>query len=452
MGEKQNQVQAHLHYGGQSGHDHRDTLNVIFYAKGRELLSEFGYCRTTLRGWSAGTSGHNTVVIDETNQGGGVLGRLGIFDTTGPDAYAVEADGTTRYEGKAELYKRALVLVRVGEADSYLLDVFRVKGGSVHDWMQHGNADEEQAFSTDLKLAPSDGTLYKHIKELRQATADAPWTMTGTCADGAVLKTHMLAPEKTQVTVGRCPRIRGAQRDESRIHALWMPIVAVRRGELAAEGAPVGEPLSSTFVALQEPYTEASFIDSVRKLEATGGDDAVAVAVTVGAVTDYIISTNEQAPYEQVTQVAELGLSFRGRLGYLRTEAGKVKSVHIFDGAELTIGDVHVETGGPLTGVIAGVQRQEADDESNAFVTETRLPDGAARAGRTMTITHGDTTAHGYTIERVERVGETSLIHVLDEPGLAISEDETKMIYFPHRVIKGQNSFYIAGAKAVQYD
>ena len=452
MGEKENQVQAHLHYGGASGHDHRDTLNVIFYAKGKELLSEFGYCRTTLRGWSSGTAGHNTVVIDQMNQGGGVLGRLGIFDTKGPDVYAVEADGTTRYEGKADLYKRALVLVRVGEADSYLFDVFRVRGGSVHDWMQHSNANEEQAFSTDLKPAPREGTLYKHIKELRQATADAPWTMTCTCEDGAALKTHVLAPEKTQVTVGRCPRIRGAQRDESTIHALWMPIVAVRRGEPAPEGTEVTEPLRSTFVAVQEPYREATFIDSVRKLESEGGDDAVAVAVTIGDATDYLISTNEEAPYENEMQVPELKLTFRGRLAYVHTEGGKVKSVRIFDGVELSIGDVEVKTGGPLTGAISGVQRKEAGDESNAFVTDAELPDAAALAGRTMIMIHGDTTAHGYTIERVERVGDKTLIHVLDEPGLEIGEDETKMIYFPHRTIKGQNTFYIAGAKAVQYD
>jgi hypothetical protein len=222
-----------------------------------------------------------------------VLGRLGIFDTTGPDAYAVEADGTTRYEGKADLYKRAIVLVRVGEADSYLFDVFRVQGGSVHDWMQHGYANEEQAFSTDLKLTSREGTLYTHIKELREAAADSPWTMTNTCADGTALKTHMLGPEKTQVTVGRCPRIRGAQRDESRIHDLWMPIVAVRTGEPPPAGTEVTEPLRTTFVAVQEPYQEATFIDSVRNLDVEGGADAVAVAVKIGDATDYLISTNE---------------------------------------------------------------------------------------------------------------------------------------------------------------
>jgi len=190
----------------------------------------------------------------------------------------------------------------------------------------------------------------------------------------------------------------------------------------------------------------------VRRLEVEGGDDAVAVAVTIGEATDYLISTNEEAPYEEETRVPELKLTFLGRLAYVHTEGGEVKSVHVFDGVELSIGDVEVKTGGPLSGAITGVQRKEVGDESDAFVTEAELPDAGALAGRTMIIAHGDTTAHGYTIERVERVGETTLIHVLDEPGLEIGDDETKMIYFPQRIIKGQNTFYIAGSKAVQYE
>ncbi len=452
MGEGDDQVQAHLHYGGASGHDHRDTLNIILHAKGKELLSEFGYCRTTLRGWSSGTSGHNTVVIDQTNQGGGVLGRLGIFATKGPKVFAAEADGSTRYEGKAELYKRALVLARVGETESYVFDVFRVKGGSVHDWMEHGYANENQALATSLQLAPMEGTLYTRIKDLKQTATDGPWEMTLTCADGTALKTHVMGAANTQVIAGTCPSIRGAQRDESRIHDLWMPIVAVRRGAPAEEGAEPAEPLRSTFVAVHEPYLETTFIDSVEQLAVAGAEDCVAVAVKIGDITDYIISTNEAAPYEQEALVAEANLTFRGRLAHVRIEAGEVKWAHIFDGAELKLGELHIKTAGPLTGDITGVQRKEAGDENNAFLTDAQLPTDIELAGETLIITHGDTTAHGYTIDRVERAGDTTLIHVLDEPGLEITAEETKQIYFPHRVIAGTNTFYICGSTLLGYD
>ncbi len=452
MGEGDDQVQAHLHYGGASGHDHRDTLNIIFHAKGKELLSEFGYCRTSLRGWSSGTSGHNTVVIDQTNQGGGVLGRLGLFATKGPQVFAVEADGTTRYEGKAELYKRALVLARVGEHDSYLFDVFRVKGGSVHDWMEHGYANENQALTTSLRFAPLAGTLYTHIKDLQQTVTDGPWEMTLTCADGTALKTHVLGAAGTRVITGMCPSIRGAQRDESTIHDLWMPIIAVRRGTPAEAGAEPVEPLSSTFVAVHEPYFETTCIDSVEQLAVAGPENCVALAVRSGDITDYLISTNEQAPYEQEVLVPAANLSFRGRLAHLRLQGGEVKWAYILDGAELKLGQLHIKTAGPLTGDITGVQRREAGDENDAFLTPVQLPTDVELAGETMVITHGDTTAHGYTIDRVERVGDTTVIHVLDEPGLEITPDETRQVYFPHRVIPGTNTFYIAGSTLISYD
>ncbi len=175
FGEGFNQMQAHLHYGGASGHDHHDTLNIILHAKDTELLSEFGYCRTSLRGWSAGTPGHNTVVVDETNQTRGIIGNLMLFASAGPDVYAAEADGTSRYENVAEVYQRALVSVRVGDNDGYLFDVFNVRGGRTHDWMLHSYANEDPSLEVSLPLEPVVGTMYEHITELRRATIGEAW-------------------------------------------------------------------------------------------------------------------------------------------------------------------------------------------------------------------------------------------------------------------------------------
>ena len=91
-------------------------------------------------------------------------------------------------------------------------------------------------------------------------------------------------------------------------------------------------------------------------------------------------------------------------------------------------------------------------DENNAFVTASQLPEETDLSGEILIITHGDGTAHGYTIDRVERSGGTTLIHVVDESGLEIAEDETKMVYFPHRTIKGTNTFRIAGSTLLGYD
>jgi len=452
MGDNESQVQVHLHYSGSYGHDHLDMLNIILHSKGVELLSDLGYHRTSLRGWSSCTQSHNTVTIDEQNQNGKLAGNLLLFAPKGPDVFAAEADGTSRYVGVADVYQRTIVLVKAPGDEAYVVDVFRTTGGSVHDWMQHGYANENQRFETSVSLSPTDGTLYTHIKNLRHGSTDGQWDMIFHCENGVALKTHMLGAEGTQLIVGEVPSLRLTGSDETRIYDYWMPIVAVRRGAPAPEGADRAQPLSSTFVAVHEPYAESTFIDSVEQLPVAGPVDAVAVAVKMGSITDYIISTNQQAPYERETLVPSLNLSFRGRLALVRRQDGKVKWAYIFDGAELAMEDLYVKTAGPLTGQITAVQRQEAGAENNAFVTDSQLPEETDLSGEILIITHGDGTAHGYTIDRAERAGQTTLIHVLDEPGLEITEDETKMVYFPHRTIKGRNTFRIAGSTLLRCD
>lgn len=68
---KPDMVQATLHFGGTHGHEHCDMLNLILWAKGRELISETRYrpldITNTTREWHRATAGHVTVVVDGKN-------------------------------------------------------------------------------------------------------------------------------------------------------------------------------------------------------------------------------------------------------------------------------------------------------------------------------------------------------------------------------------------------
>ncbi|MFP3904422.1 MAG: heparinase II/III family protein, partial [Armatimonadota bacterium] len=444
-GEDANQMQAHLHYSGASGHDHRDTLNIILHAKGTELLSEFGYCRTTLRGWSNCTPAHNTVVVDETEQTRGFAGNLMLFAPAGPEVFAVEADGTSRYESIADIYQRALVFARIGEEDGYLFDVFNTRGGQSHDWMLHSYANEDPELDVSLPLSSVDGTMYTHITDLRLAVTDEQWSMTHTCEDGSALKTYMLGATDTEVIAGRCPSIRPAPNDESKTHDYHMPIVAVRRT------GPEDEDLSSTFVAVHEPYKEDTSIVAVRSLPVQGAPDAVAVAVVMDDFTDYIIHTGPSLESARVS-LEEMAITFDGRLAHIRAKNGTPQRMHIFDGSMLKVGDNTLQTAGPLQGTITGVERHEAGDARNGFATDTGIPEGVELAGQTLILTHGDGSTHGYTIESVQNTGQGSFISVEDEPGLRIEGNTTTQIYFPHRTIEGPNTFRICAEALMRVD
>ncbi|MFQ6114357.1 MAG: hypothetical protein ACE5NG_09765 [bacterium] len=71
----------------------------------------------------------------------------------------VEASGERAYPELAQIYKRLLVLVTIDEERPSVVDVFHVKGGSMHDWLMHGSANLDQRATCSLKLIPKSGTM-----------------------------------------------------------------------------------------------------------------------------------------------------------------------------------------------------------------------------------------------------------------------------------------------------
>jgi len=66
-------------------------------------------------------------------------GTLRLFNPDVESVQVVEADGHRAYGTAVEmdLYRRTVALVRINDVDCYVVDVFRVRGGKVHDYMLH---------------------------------------------------------------------------------------------------------------------------------------------------------------------------------------------------------------------------------------------------------------------------------------------------------------------------
>ena len=183
---------------GGYGHQHADNLHFSLFAEGGELLSDLGYSHTKLRHWTVSTIGHNTVAIDRQGQSASNSdGDLLMFVPDLNGLAAVEARGERGYPKLAEVYRRELLLVPVSETDAYVVDIFRVKGGSVHDWLLHGSAEADMTAECSLPLTPREGTLlepeekwvepvgesssfnpYGLIREVRQGKAEGALSVT----------------------------------------------------------------------------------------------------------------------------------------------------------------------------------------------------------------------------------------------------------------------------------
>ncbi|MCU0794208.1 MAG: hypothetical protein MUE42_15470, partial [Opitutaceae bacterium] len=85
-------------------------------------------------------------------------GNLLLFEP-GRDGVALsEMDGQRAYTNAASRYQRLMILNTSDIARPYILDLFRVSGGTVHDYTLHGSIRFDQARESSFALAPMSGT------------------------------------------------------------------------------------------------------------------------------------------------------------------------------------------------------------------------------------------------------------------------------------------------------
>jgi len=462
-------MQAHLHFSGGHGHQHADNLNIILWAKGRELLCDVGYTHSAWRAWTTRTPAHNTVTINEQDQNtGGVGGNLTLYSPLSDDLQVVEAQALVAYPDLATEYRRRLVIVGVSDADAYVLDIFRVAGGKQHDWVLHGSANYDQTAALSLPAEPVEGTLlgpdaefrlpksesdrgefpegrspaYAFIRDLQKAESSDDWSVTFdfTQDSDTHLHTAVLGQPDTTVYQVMSPSIRRADENDAELDKYWMPGVVVRRTTTDAA-------LTSVYVAVHEPYMEQRFVHSVESLLAPSPDDVhspIALAITHEAGTDYILSSPIEGGQQVSLNVNGKTLACNGRLGLIRVRDGAPVAAYLTDGTLLQYGDFVIESDREaIAGVITGVERDDATNKY-AFVVDQELLPEDALAGCFVIVTHGDGTTHGYEIAGSERRADANLLHLTDDPGFKINEDgTTQFVYYPGNTIEGPNTFRI---------
>ncbi|MFP3904153.1 MAG: heparinase II/III family protein, partial [Armatimonadota bacterium] len=457
------QMQAQLHFSGSYGHAHRDNLALTLFAKEREMLSDIGYTWTKIRWWTVSTISHNLVAVDRQEQSGRPSdGDLLWFFPAVPAPHTsgsiavVAADGKRGYANidDLDMYRRLMVMIPVSEENAYVVDIFSTRGGSVHDWLMHGSADEDMTAECSIPLAEGNGEFggddppqgYDVCRNIRQGHADEPFNVSFRYADepDRGVRLHMLAGDGTDVYLGEVPSVRragqGYNGQDSEVLDYWMPQVCARRSGEAA--------LHSVFTAVEEPFYGRPFVDDVKHLQVTPADDnCTALQVTCGDITDTIISTLDEEPFTARTAGDAV---LNGRLGIVRRVEGRVTAMWLFQGRELTCGDYRIATEtSTYEGVIEEATRRADGDEYDAFITPADLPADTALHGAYIILTHPGGYTHGYQIDRVDEVDGKTRIILTDEHGLNIDGEKTEELFFPQRTFEGQNQFTIPIAASI---
>ncbi|MBP1991973.1 S-layer homology domain-containing protein [Paenibacillus eucommiae] len=459
-GDGTQQSQLYMSFGPKYGHHHFDPLNLMLYANGQELLPDIGYTVTKHRNWSVYTLSHNTVVVDgkDANVTGSSAqgGNVEVFAPGDGKVQVMKSEQKNAYPGITSDYIREPWYISFPDSDEgYVLDLFRISGGSSHEYTLQGDANRDASFTAlgGLDLQPSGSELtppglsgvnehaYTNVRNVsRAALSDNKYELllstsdNGTNLAGMKL-TGLVDPGNNELFIGESPSLRMTRTsnldNNNEADLYTMPKMVVRRQ---------GTNLSSTFITAMEPFAAGSSarIGNVERLTPEQAGD-VAVAITYGDTKDIILSTQRT----DSTPLVVGDIRLYGKMGFIRMENDVVTNMMLIDGTRLEYGNDQVDGDGAVTGVIEEVYRKANMQSHNAFVTSASVPLDAK--GSYMIVTHPDGQSHGYKIEDVVNENGKTMIRIDGEPGFEVYPDGTsKLKFYPSTSWTGAHTFRIA--------
>lgn len=278
-----------IDYDAGERHSHADGMNIGLFAKGLDLMPELGYPPVGYGGWSAPkakwylqTAAHNTVVVDQHNQERVNSGVTTLW-VEGDRFRAIAVSDPALYE--ISRYERLVALADIDAADSYVVDCFRVSGGRDHARFFHSTFGTVTTSGLTLAEVPD----YGAETETRAFRGDAN-PQPGWYADWAVKDQYGYAKAGADIHLRHYDLTANAAASLGEMWLdpglygsateVWIPCLVTRRA------APDNAPLTTTFLAVIDPYDKEPNLREVRRLpllDANGNDagpDAAAIEIT----------------------------------------------------------------------------------------------------------------------------------------------------------------------------
>lgn len=251
-------------------HHEKDSLNLYYWKKGAEILSDPGYLWDhPLKRQNIRTVAHNTVVVNESDQE--TQGRNGsvVFFRTSPQVKVMEA--TANAYPNARIYRRTSAIVEHGNGKNYVVDFFRVDGGEIRDYVFHLS---NSAFdSSGLSLDPAASADLYDFTNIRRGSGSDVWNISWQLNAGMHGKVWALGSSGEEVFVADG----WGQRDwKNSDIGTSIPYVVRRCRHKGLK----------TFISVIEGYESGlPFVRDVRMI-----DDRGIIAVDTEIGTDYIVS------------------------------------------------------------------------------------------------------------------------------------------------------------------
>ena len=348
-----------MDYAYCGGHAQSAGMTIGMYAKGLDLMPDFGYPPVMFGGWQTPQalwyrlpSAHNTVMVDGRYQRNNSRGRTTLWGI-GRAAQVMRMDGKNLAD--IPQFERTVLMVPIEGEEFYAVDSFKVVGGKDHAKFTYSHFGTVQ--TGGLNLRP--GEDYGFGSMIDQTAAD-PFPVMGWYADWEIFDRHHIVNRSdihfrctdftrhTTAQIGRAWICMGEYAGEDmRREEAYIPAVISRRtiqNDLM---------LSSNFLSLLEAYEGCRNIVSARRLDlsypngivCTDMDSCLEIQTSCGQEDFIVLLDSEDVIYNKfckdpvVTQL-DWGYESDAEVFFARQAEGVLQSVYACGLTYFRIGDL----------------------------------------------------------------------------------------------------------------
>lgn len=356
-----------------SSHGHADPLNLGYIGYNLDLLPDLGYPNTAGSGNSDAkimensNMAHNTVSFSTATDNTYYkhyrnYGYIDHFDGSNKNVQIISANTPGVINGGvsfADLFQRTSALIRIDDQNSYIVDLFRVKGKNSSQEYQYNLHTMEidkaktvlSGLSSAKQVAPSNGyqpetmqNVYQYTKNGSSFSVD--WNVKDTWnqykgGDSADTNVHL---KVTMLNAGDYSRV---MLGEIVPPQNYTKVLSLQNLMVTGKGA-------TTFTTVLEPYEEQSNIASIEPLTVTK-DGKTADSQKVRAIkvvlkngrTDYIVNSLDT---DSTYRVADK-FDFKGFFGVYSEKDGKAVQTYLLDGSQIGSTQAQASVTGKVTGM-----------------------------------------------------------------------------------------------------
>lgn len=513
-GDGKDQVQVRLEYSDhQSPHLHDDAFAIGIFANGQELLADNSYVHGTRKdkddGWrnfSRIAADHNTVVIhgDEALPASGWTPFSGpkptglhYFDVPrlvpGVKLIQQPAEGEGRIsqtmwvpDGDVQMmeifhphthngsHRRTVVVAPTDGTNVYVLDIYRVSGGNIHDWSAHGPSQHDYRIDVALPLGGEDVATIPAGPHERPELSFVRSTVTDKPVRFDIMTPEYglyVSPDGLDEEARKVARIR---RGCLRTILAAVPGTIVKHGFTAnarqyeQEGADEHRTARkehlvvsrneqiSTFVAVHEPYEINGHQPVVREVRQQQFDHGtLAITVVLPDREDTIFLAEDDLGSASINDI-----SFAGKAAFVsRATDGHFTRRLLVHGESLVTGKQRLSANRTFSGAVKEIRRREDGAASNGFLVSGQPAFGFDPKGRWLTVELGDGHLKWFPIHESRREGSDTFIITDWEPGFALRKspdskgsgmfDWTEYLYHPRSAVLGGLMARVMDAKVM---